>query len=228
MSGKISIFKDKERRAAFTAFFSFLISFVFAVYNGYFGIKLGSVWNGSICVYYILLTSVRGIIVFTEKKLSASDEVGKATARRKTFIITSVILFVINIALITPVAMMTRFLKTVDMGTVPAIASAAYATYKIIAASVNYKKNRKNENLSVRQLKSIGFIDALVSVLTLQNTLIMVNGSADESEKMFLMSAITSGIIIAVILALSIIGFAQGLKEGKTQTLNEEKENASE
>lgn len=213
-------FKDKEYRTIVTAFFSFVISLAFAVYNGYLGLRLGSVWNGGICVYYLLLMSVRGIIVYTEKKVSTAECALKAEKRRKTFVLTSIMLFVIDVALITPVAMMTMFKKDVNIGTIPAITMATYTTYKIIAASVNYKKNRKHDNLSVRQIRHIGFIDALVSVLTLQNTLIMVNGNAAENEKMFILSAVTSGVVIGVILMTNVINLRRGLKtrDGEERT----------
>lgn len=205
-------FKDKEYRTIVAAFFSFVISLAFAVYNGYLGLRLGSVWNGGVCVYYLLLMSVRGIIVYTEKKNRSAESIIKTTKRRKTFILTSVLLFVINLALITPVAMMAMFKKEVNMGTIPAIAMAAYTTYKIIAASVNYSKYRKHDNLSVRQIRHIGLIDALVSVLTLQNTLITVNGNGSVSEKIFILSAVTSGVVIGLILAINVINLTQGLK----------------
>ena len=56
----------------------------------------------------------------------------------------------------------------------------------------------------------INFIDALVSILTLQNTLIMVN-MKDESNRMLPLTAVTSAAIMLAVLALSIAALRQGV-----------------
>ena len=56
----------------------------------------------------------------------------------------------------------------------------------------------------------ITFIDALVSILTLQNTLIMVN-MKDESNRMLPLTAVTSAAIMLAVLALSIAALRKGV-----------------
>ena len=56
----------------------------------------------------------------------------------------------------------------------------------------------------------INFIDALVSILTLQNTLIMVN-MKDESNQMLPLTAVTSAAIMLAVLALSIAALRKGV-----------------
>ena len=56
----------------------------------------------------------------------------------------------------------------------------------------------------------INFIDALVSILTLQNTLIMVN-MKDESNRMLSLTAVTSAAIMLAVLALSIAALGKGI-----------------
>ena len=56
----------------------------------------------------------------------------------------------------------------------------------------------------------INFIDALVSILTLQNTLIMVN-MKDESNRMLPLTAVTSAAIMLAVLALSIAALEKGV-----------------
>ena len=70
-------------------------------------------------------------------------------------------------------------------------------------ASVNLKRGKESSDRLVRLLRTISFIDALVSVLSLQNTLIMVNLKGDGSE-MLTLSAITSAAIMLTVLALSV------------------------
>ena len=102
------------------------------------------------------------------------------------------------------------------MTLIPAIAMAAYTTYKVIMASVNLKRRKRSSDRLVRLLRTINFIDALVSVLSLQNTLIMVNMKGDGSE-MLTLSAITSAAIMLTVLALSIAAMIKGIVSLKSK-----------
>ena len=77
-------------------------------------------------------------------------------------------------------------------------------------ASVNLKKRKKSENRLVRLLRTINFIDALVSILTLQNTLIMVNMHG-EGNQMLTLSAVTSAVIMLAVLVLSVAAIRKGI-----------------
>ena len=87
---------------------------------------------------------------------------------------------------------------------------AAYTTYKVVMASVNLKRRKRSSNRLVRLLRTISFIDALVSVLSLQNTLIMVNMKDDGSE-MLTLTAITSAAIMLTVLVLSVVAMIKGV-----------------
>lgn len=209
-----TLIKDKEERQAISIGFSFLASLSFALFNGYLGIFRHSVWSGGIFVYYLLLLSVRGIIIAAEKRVrNESDEI-KERSRKKTFIATSVILFLISIALVVPVSLMVLKQKEVNIGLIPAITVAAYTTYKVTFSIINYVRNRKNKNLSLRQIRTINLIDATLSVLTLQNTLIMVNGGSSDYS-MTVLSAVSSLVGIIFIMALPVISIVRFVKENK-------------
>lgn len=168
--------KDYTFKTIASSVISFIVIILFALYNGFLGIRLLSVWHGSICVFYLLLIAIRGMILLTEKKNMARDEQEKVHHRYKTFVISSVMLLVLNLALILPISLMVILEKPVNMGLIPAITMATYTTYKLTMASVHIQKQRhsRHGNVLISELRTINFIDALVSILTLQNTLIMV------------------------------------------------------
>ncbi len=56
----------------------------------------------------------------------------------------------------------------------------------------------------IHELRTINLIDAFVSILTLQNTLIMVNSDAGEENSMITLSAITSALIYLAIIIIAI------------------------
>ena len=96
------------------------------------------------------------------------------------------------------------------MTLIPAIAMAAYTVYKVVIGSLNLKRKNRSENLLVRFLRTINFMDALVSIVTLQNTLIMVNTSGDK-RTMLPLTAVSSGLIWAAIVILSIVNLKQAV-----------------
>lgn len=101
---------------------------------------------------------------------------------------------------------MALFEKPVNMGLIPAIAMAAYTTYKLTMSSIHIQKQKRNSsnNIFVAELRMINFIDALVSILTLQNTLIMVNQTKSSMDDMILLSVVSSAVIYMVMVFMTV------------------------
>lgn len=205
---------DYDFKTVVTSFGALAITVIFALYNGFLGVYHASLWHGTICVYYIVLVILRGNIITAGKRASRKDV--PRSAQNKVYIASAGLLLFLNICLVIPVSLMVIRQKPVNLSFIPAIAMAAYTTYKIIMASVNLKRRKRSANSLVRLLREISFIDALVSVLTLQNTLIMVNSSGDGRE-MLTLSAITSAAIMLGVLALSVAALIKGIVSLKSK-----------
>ncbi len=199
---------DYAYRTIITAFGAWITTVIFALYNGILGYRHSSMWHGTICIYYLLLVILRGMIIYSEKKIVAYA--GKEWARSIVCVIGAVLLLILNTSLIVPITIMVKHQKPVTLTLIPAIAMAAYTVYKITMASVNLKRSKKEADSLVRFLRTISFIDALVSILTLQNTLIMVN-SQDGSLNMLPLTAATSAAILCVTLQLSVACMYRGI-----------------
>lgn len=78
---------------------------------------------------------------------------------------------------------------------------------------IRSQKFRSSGNILVAELRTVNFIDALVSILTLQNTLIMVNRSGDPGNSMLPLSAVSSGVIYLLILVITLRMLRKGLKQ---------------
>lgn len=199
---------------------SFCVTVLFALYNGFLGVRRLSIWHGSICVFYLLLAAIRGVILLTEKNNAARDKAHAAKCRRRTFITSSVMLLLLNLSLILPVSLMVVMEKPVNMGLIPAITMAAYTTYKLTMAFIHLHRQKrcKHHNILIAQLRTINLIDALVSILTLQNTLIMVNQDQSSGNNMLTLSAISSAAIYTVILLITVRLLIVGLKTALYET----------
>ena len=106
---------------------------------------------------------------------------------------------------------MVRQQRPVSLTLIPAIVMAAYTTYKVIMASVNLGKRKVSSDSLVWLLRTISFIDALVSVLTLQNTLIMVESSG-ENPGMLPLTAVTSAVVWVAVLVMSLSAIVKGIR----------------
>lgn len=193
--------------------FSVVCTILFALYNGYLGIRLFSLWHFSAFVFYLFLIIIRSDILWTEKQNQKRSETERQACRRKTFFRTAVLLLFLNLALILPISLMVVLQRPVHLKQIPAIAMAAYTTYKITVASVHIRKRRQSGNILVAELRTVNFIDALVSVLLLQNTLIMVNQPAENASNMLVLTAVSSAVIYMIIVIVSVHMLIKGMRQ---------------
>lgn len=200
--------RNYSTRVLITSLISLVVVLLFAAYNGALGIINNSIWNGSICIYYLLLLIIRGIIL--NFKIRNKDN----NTEKPIFIVTSLLVLVLNLVLIIPISLMVMNRREVlNNEIIPAIIMAAYTTYKITIATINYQKTRKCNELLIKELRTINFIDAFVSLLTLQNTLILLNG--EMSNEMMILSAISSGVVVFFMIVISIFLLIKGVKDNK-------------
>lgn len=204
---------DFEYRTYFTSTVSFFASIVFAGYNIFLGAVYETVWNIGIAAYYVLLVGVRAFVGFKEIRLRKSElpDAEKEEIRKNIFIVQSVLLFVIDLALTGPITIMVMQGKSVNYSEIPAIAVAAYTVFKTVTATMSYVKTRKLSNVSITVLKNVNFIDAIVSVLTLQYALVMTFGDG-VTGNMLTVCAITSFAFLAFLVAVSIANLIKAVK----------------
>lgn len=198
-----SLREDYHFRTVYTARISALITFGFTVFNGVIGILYRSVWNISICIYYVLLANVRRIIVRSQRK--TVDKNQDKEIIKKTYAVTHIILILIDLALVVPVILMVIGARSYTYGIIPAISMAAYTTYRMTMSIIHYLKSKRNENRFIRVIRTINLQDTLVSVLTLQNALIIANG--DDMASMMRLTMWTSAGIWGVILFFTVKSF---------------------
>lgn len=91
-------------------------------------------------------------------------------------------------------------------------ALAAYTTCRVAMAVVNLRRAGRRGEPLIRELRTVGMVDALVSLLTLQNTLIAIHA---DGRSMAGLTAWTSGGILLVILAVTASSFYQAARPGK-------------
>lgn len=193
---------------------TFFITVAFAIYNGVLGGIDSSIWNGAICVYYLLLAVIRGAIAIAEVKLVGKADESAFNTRKMVFYSTSIILIVQNFALVVPIVMMIFFQRKVYVDIITAIAIAVHTVYKVVVASTNLKKRKLSTNILVKEVTIINFIDALVSIMVMQNTLIMAMGG-EKDPAMLILSSTASAVMMAAAIGLNIFNVVSTKKQLK-------------
>ncbi|MDE7265510.1 MAG: hypothetical protein K2N52_04480 [Clostridia bacterium] len=190
---------DSVFRTTLSFFIAFAINIAFAVYNGVYGILFSSVWFATLCVYYALLAFLRGAVVLHIVKNRKNNDSG---ANLKIYRLSGILLMVLTIALAGAVVLMVVDGQTFRHAGLMIYIAASYTTYKIVAAIVNFVKTRKSDHFAIKAMRSIGFADALVSVLALQTA--MISQFSGNGEDLSAMNAVTGGAVCAIIIALGV------------------------
>ncbi len=179
---------------------------IFAVFNGVIGIISHSAWFGTLSAYYLLLSIMRIGIVRQERKLAVINE-KQERIRRELFVYrrNSVLFVFMAIVLAGAVILLLNSQGGKNYPGITIYAVATYTFYKIIMSTIQVIKvgRRKSPILSIT--RRIGYIDACVSILTLQ-TAMFASFANGEEEFIKLMNGITGVALCMIVLGLGIQG----------------------
>ena len=212
-------------RTVIFAIGSFAMSLLFSGFNAYMGIVNRSIWYGALAAFYIALAFIRGgVLTYHSKKIgkqkdTQNDEYVKAKVYRNSGIIT----LILNIALSAAIAQMIFSGAHFTYIGWTIFAYAAYAFYKITMSIISFIRAHKQTDLTVRAIRNINLVDALVSILALQTALLTM--FSEEGVNISLMNTLT-GIAVSVI-SISIgiymiVSANKKMKELQKENINNE------
>lgn len=192
--------KDYSIRTAVFSALSGLSNLVFLAFNTVIGFVYNSIWNKSISLYYLLLFVIRSIIILHLKIRRKSD--------KSVYLFTHILLLVMNLSLIVPIIIMVEGQRSYSYGLKPAIAFATYTTYRVTMAVINAIKSKKESNVFIHELRIINFTAAIVSILTLQNALIMaIDGMSEDMHTLTTYTSIFLWLITETITLASLLKY---------------------
>ena len=186
-----------NKREKLFVIISILATLFFSLYNRILGIYNKSIWHESISIYYFVLVIIKAIIIiYINKSKQRKNDL-------KIFTITKVLLFILNLSMTGPVILMILNKRLVEMNLILSIAIALYVTINTTLVIINYVKKRKEKDILIRELNTIDLMDIVLSILTLQNTLIAVNSTGFDPG-VYVLSIISSiaGILINLFLII--------------------------
>lgn len=197
---------DYRMRTILFAVPGMVSNIIFAAFNGMVGITSHSAWFGTLSAYYILLSIMRAGIVRQERRIAAVKE--KQEHMRRELLVyrrNSVLFIFMAIVLVGAVILLLNSQGGKHYPGFTIYAVAAYAFYKIIMSTIQVIRVGKRKSPLLSITRKIGYIDACVSILTLQ-TAMFASFADGEEEFAKLMNGITGAVLCVMVLGLGIHG----------------------
>ena len=179
---------------------------VFAIFNGVVGLVSHSAWFGSLAAYYILLCVMRLGAVQQARQLTGMSRSRDRVQKEIIIYRKNSILFILMAAVLG--GMVVLLVLSQGGKNYPGLtiyAAAAYTFYRIIHSSINVVRVRKQNSPLLTIIRKIGYIDACVSILTLQSAMFASFGG-DQKMLIRVMNGMTGGVVCLIVFAVGIQG----------------------
>ncbi len=178
-------------------YISFIINLIFAFYNCFLGFNSHSWWFITLGAYYIVLSVMRIAVL----KMDNSKE------ERFVKKFSGIMFILLSLCLIGTVILSFVTDRGIKYHEIVMITIALYTFTKVTLGIINLVNSRKNRSFVFKILRNISFADALVSVFSLQRSMLVSFEGMDENS-IKLMNILTgSAVCLAVfILGLNLIG----------------------
>lgn len=197
---------DYRWRTIFFAVPGMVSNIIFAAFNGVIGITGHSAWFGTLSAYYILLSIMRAGIVRQERAIAGIKEKQEHMRRELSVYRRNSVLFMfMAVVLAGAVILLLNAQGGKDYPGLTIYAVATYTFYKIIMSTIQVIKVGKRKSPLLSITRRIGYIDACVSILTLQ-TAMFASFAEGEEGWIKLMNGITGTVVCLMVLGLGIQG----------------------
>ena len=192
---------------------------IFALFQLWLGIYHGSFWFYSLAGYYAMLIGIRYYLLrYASKKKQGETNIAAELLKYRT---AGIVFLFINLSLSVIVLFMIKYDRTFIHHEITTIAIAAYTFIALSAAITGIVKFRKYKSPVYSASKAVSLAAALVSMLTLESTMLTTFGSETTSEttrKIFLsLSGATVSVLIIAMSLYMIISATKELKEQKAK-----------
>lgn len=206
-----TIVQEPESRIIWKAAALFLINLLYALYNGGLGLANSSLWFITMCAYYTILSTMRFGTVLCSYKHSSSPHMAYFVMK-----MSGLLLAVLSLVLTGVVYLSLAENIAVIYDRVIMITIATYTFYKIIMAVICAVKQKNNPSPLLAVIRTIGYTDVAVSVLTLQRSMLASFGEMADTQA-HTMNVLTGAAVCLFVLSLGIALTLRGIKSNNLQ-----------
>ena len=206
----VRFFSDPKLRAKVSLQISLGINALYAALQLTLGISRRSVWLGCFGGYYFLLAVIR---CFLLKRISRPQQARGILHDICLYRLCGLFLLGMNLALSVIVAYLVWNNQGISHSQILTIAMAAYTFYAFASAIVSMIRYARYHDPVMSAAKQVGFAAALVSMLSLEDT--MLNTFGENSSPLFrqIMTGATGAAVCFYVLALAIFMIVRSTRQ---------------
>ena len=210
--------EDTRLRVNVSLYGSFFWNIAYALFQLWLGFYHHTFWFYSLGAYYICLALMRFFLLLHTRRYAPGEKMKTELVRYRTC---GWVFLAMNLALTVIVFFMVYWNRTFNHHEITTIAMAAYTFVTLTVAIVNIVKYRKYNSPVFSAAKAISLAAALVSMLTLESTMLTAFSDSTMSvSEQKLMLGLTGAAISAVIVAMAIYMIVKGTKKLKAEVEN--------
>jgi len=212
---------DTRLRVNVSLYGSLAWNALYGIFQLWLGFYHHTFWFYSLGAYYICLAVMRFFLVRHTRKFAPGEKMQTELVKYRAC---GIVFLLMNLALALIIFFMVYWNRTFEHHMITAIAMAAYTFTALTTAIVNVIKYRKYNSPVFSASKAISLAAALVSMLTLESTMLTTfgDGTMTAIERKWMLGA-TGGVISILIVATAIYMIVVGtkkLKQLKTEVNN--------
>ena len=193
-------FSDVRFRTEVSLYQGLLINLLYIAMKMFSGIYYRSVWFIALAIYYILLASMRVMLLRRGKRRTDRYPMEEEIRRYR---LCGIILLIMNQALAGIVIFMVYQNRGFDYPGLLIYAMATYSFYSVITAVINIVKFRKHGSPVMSAAKAINLVAAMVSILSLETAMLAQFGGDDETFRA-VMTGATGGGVCTIVIGMAI------------------------
>ena len=213
--------EDTRLRVNVSLYASLAWNALYGIFQLWLGFYHHTFWFYSLGAYYICLGVMRFFLARHTTRYAPGERMQTELVKYRTC---GIVFLLMNLALALIIFFMVYWNRTFVHHMITAIAMAAYTFTALTTAIINVIKYRKYNSPVFSASKAISLAAALVSMLTLESTMLTTfgDGTMTVIERKWMLGA-TGGVISLLIVATAIYMIAVGtkkLKQLKTEVEN--------
>ncbi len=196
---------DSQYRRIAKAVISLTGNLLFAFYNGILGALTSSVIFMASSVYYLLLSIMRFSAVMNHRRADVGSD-------RRAASMIGILLILLSILFHTMVIISMKYQTAAFYNTISMITIATFTFAKITIAVISAVRHRQDGSLLFTAINRIRYSEVAVSLLTMQQSMLVSFGDANDGSSVLLNACTGAGVCI-FIFTLGIITFKKSRKE---------------
>ncbi len=206
---------SKDFRAVVSLYCGLAFNLLFATFKVASGILDGSAWLISIGFYYFAFAAARFMLTQNYRRQKSNDKNSGKLYEYRTYRRCGIMMMFLNLTIGGMSVQMIWKNEVVSYSKAAVIISAAYTFYCFIISIKNVIAFRKSDNAILLATNDLTMSGAVMSMFSLQNSMLHTFGSADEERFRLIMNTVTGGSVLVIVLSIATFMIISGTKKLK-------------